>query len=265
MSFTEKPVLDFLQGLYRFQTLNELSERICQELTDLIGGENTIVCTHDGRQRVITSVTAAHPFSRANMMPHINENGMMALHPFWDSIFHPSHPVRSISDLVSRKDWHRNPLYNEVFFPDGIEDQINVEISGTPDAFTTVNVLRSSRGFSSAERTRFTLLGRHISQAFQNARLAESAGLVLATSPDGFHLRVLPSGEIIMPEGQDVRSRLKLLGREDGLPENLMRWVRHQCALLNQGCLQNRLRTICHKHGPQVWLLGLHRDFSENL
>lgn len=81
MALHDKPtheLLDFLGNIYRFQSRHELSETICRELPSLISGENVIICDHNGDQKIITSVTARHPFSKANVMPEINTTGKRA-------------------------------------------------------------------------------------------------------------------------------------------------------------------------------------------
>lgn len=262
MNANRSDVLDFLHGLYRLQTISTLSEFICNQLPSLISGENAILCGHDGRQRVITSVVAKHPFSCANLMPHINESGLMAQHPLWENIFDPAQPVRSVSDTTSRRQWHRHPLYGEVFAPDGIEDQLNVEVLGTPEQFTTINLLRAKRGFTADERALFVRLRPHFAQALINAKLAEQAGLVHPPSDDAWSVSVNPHGRIINEKEAADALIVRHFGRSGELPDQVARWIIATTAHLNQGYLETRLAPLLVDYAGEGWQFTLHRTFD---
>lgn len=257
----QQGMLDFIYGLHEIQSVNQLAERICHGLTDLVDGENVIICTHDGTNKMITSVVAKHMFSKANLMPEINQTGIMAQHPFWDHVFKEGMSAQVLSDIVTRSDWHRNPFYAEVFRPDGIEDQMNFELHGTPRNFVTLNVLRGRRGFRAGDRERFQLLGRHISQAFVNARVAELSGVVGVGQNAGFRLRLTPEG-VLSETVVEVPANAHFLFGENGQPLGGFRdWLARQTLRLNQGLLESNIRPLCLKSPDGVWLLTLHRDF----
>jgi DNA-binding CsgD family transcriptional regulator len=263
MSMDRSDILDFLHGLYRLQTVGSLSEFICSGLPTIIDSENAILCGHDGRQRVITSVVARHPFSRANLMPHINESGLMARHPLWENIFDPVQPVRSLSDTTSRRDWHRHPLYGEVFAPDGIEDQLNVEVLGTPDQFTTINILRAKRGFTADERALFARLRPHFAQALINASLAEKAGLVQPPCDDAWTLAVDQHGRLTTPEATSEALIVRHFGKGGRLPAEVEHWIVATTARLNQGWLETRLAPLRVHYAKAEWHFTLHRTFDD--
>lgn len=263
MPSSQAALLDFVSGLYEFQTVARLTERICSGLPELLGAENAMICTHDGQNKVITAVVARHAFSRANLMPHINESGIMALHPFWPTVFDARQPVRALSDVVSRTHWHRNPLYAEVFRPDGIEDQLNVEILGDPDRFMTLNVLRSRRGFRLEDRQTFAALSTAVTRAFRNAQLAEQSGLVHAPAEGLFRLRVDVRGSVL-PAGEDDGVYLcRYFGRKGLLPEKVRDWIAHSAVRLNQGVLENLVYPLVLKHAYREWVFTLHRDLQQ--
>ncbi|HMO52689.1 MAG TPA: helix-turn-helix transcriptional regulator [Kiritimatiellia bacterium] len=265
MTASTKEMLAFLHDLYRRQTVADLSETICLRLPGLIGGENAIICRHDGSRRIITSVVAKHPFSRANLMPHINESGIMAMHPFWDTIFDPHEPARALSDIISRKAWHAHPLYNEVFAPDGIEDQMNMEIVGDPASFVTVNVLRGRRGFNDRDKSLFAQLHPHLAQAFENAALFEAAGLV--TDQDAAPIWRIPLDEYgrIATTGDELRPSLeRQFGRGGRLPEEVEQWLIHQVQRMNEGWMDTRLAPLTIRHHGDTWSFTLYRDFNGN-
>lgn len=256
----DQNVLTFLENLYRFQSVQHLSETLCEFLPDLIAGENVIICKHDGKHRIITSVIARHPFSRANMMPHINQSGMMAQHPFWESIFDTRQPVRSLSDLVSASTWRKNPLYNEVFAPDGIEDQINFEIMGNTSTFTTVNVLRGTRGFSESEHTLFCQLRPHIQQAFTNAVLAERSGVFQASPQSAWLIPVDMRGQLIHSRDEPLQKLEVRFGTPGKLPDLVADWLRTQVRHFNQGLLDSKIKPLLYQQGTRRWSFTLNRD-----
>jgi len=247
-------LLDFLQKLYQFQTVAALSETVCQELPNVIAGENAIVCRHDGDRRIITAVVAKHPFSCANLMPHINESGIMAQHPFWENVFHPQQPVRALSEMTSRKQWHRNPLYGEVFSPDGIEDQINMEVAGYPACFTTVNVLRGKRGFSKQEHELMSWLRPHLAQAFVNAALAESAGLA-SSSPEHHWVAPVDMHGALIPDPSSPSF---------ALPEPVRNWMAMHVRRFNEGWMETTVEPYKHEKEGQTWIFTLARDLENS-
>lgn len=186
----------------------------------------------------------------------------MALHPLWEGVFDPDQPIRSVSDLASRKAWHGHPLYGEVFRPDGIEDQLNMEILGTPEAFTTVNILRGRRGFTLEERDLFARLRPHLTQAFHNTSLAERAGLIHAPADDCWlvpvdhHGRIVSGGDVSLPPlGHETMAR----GR---LPVPVEAWIQEQARCLNEGWMETQLAPLRREEQGQAWLFTLYRDME---
>lgn len=258
-----RPTLDFLLGLYELRDMAEASTWIVNGLAKLFQAENAILCRHDGTRRIITALVAKEPFSRANLMPAINESGLMALHPFWEGVFLPNEPVRPLSSIASRKVWHANALYNEVFRPDGIEDQLNTEVLGDRLAFTTVNVLRARRGFTASEVALLHLLRDHIGQALMNAQRLENAG-VFSPSPDGailipldYHGDLQSSGKV---ELDDSLANLVVPGGH--LPAAVRDWVKSRVCFFNSGAIEARMEPFCHREGKRICEYSLHRDLQ---
>lgn len=175
-------LLDFLHGLYRFQTTEMLSRFICQQLPLLLPCENVGLVEHDGKHRILTSLVAQHPLSATPLMPHINESGVASTHPFWQTIFDPARPVQHITDVTSKTDWLNNAFYCEVFKQDGLEGHIKMEVFGNRDRFTSINILRSNQTFSREDIELLKGLYPHFLQAYQHAHLVERAGLITIES-----------------------------------------------------------------------------------
>jgi DNA-binding CsgD family transcriptional regulator len=72
----------------------------------------------------------------------------------------------SISDLLSRRQWHRYDLYHEFFRRLGIQDQLAVLVTRGPDCLTGVSFARGRRGFATRERE----LLRHLAPVLRLAQ-----------------------------------------------------------------------------------------------
>ena len=265
MNSVPLPALRFLKGLYELQSTAETSERIVNGLAELFHAENAILCRHDGASRILTAVVAKEPFSKANLMPRINESGIMAMHPFWEGVFSPTEPVRALSGINSRKDWHANPLYNEVFRPDGIEDQLNTEVLGNARDFTTVNVLRSRRGFTPNEIRLMRILREHISQALTNARRMEDAGMT-GTGPAAGRSLQVPLDHHGRPRFRDTPASdhlARLFPFRGRLPDTVRDWIKLGVRSLNEGWLQSKITPLVFHCGYHQWEFLIHRDLVE--
>lgn len=75
-----------------------------------------------------------------------------------------------ISDFVAVREWHSTHLYQELYRPLGIEDQMGVCLAPPDREFYSVVLARSARSFTSRDRDRLNLLRGHIALAHDNAR-----------------------------------------------------------------------------------------------
>ncbi len=254
-----RELLDFVQGLYHFQTTEMLSRYICQQLPGLVASENVAIGQHDGKRRILTSMVARHMLTAAPLMPELNESGVTSTHPFWDTIFDQDRPVVSVTDVMARKEWLSNPFYSEVFKPDGIEGHLKMEVFGTPDQFTTLNILRTRPTFTSDEMELLSLLYPHFTQAYMNTHMLERAGLVTEPASDCWMIpidtrgRVTGGDQFLLPQLGDVRRNL---------PELVQCWVADRITRLEQGRLETQLKPYMLKVADSVWTFTLHRDES---
>ena len=260
----DRSTRDFLLGLYELRAPAEASTWIVNGLSKLFHAENAIICRHDGTHRIITAIVAKEAFSRANLMPSINESGMMAKHPFWEGVFQPDDPVRPLSGIASRKKWHANPLYNEVFRPDGIEDQLNTEVLGNPDAFTTVNILRSRRGFAASEMEMMHLLRDHISLALSNAQRLENAGLFTTSCAGAILVPLDFHGRPQTPQSvQSDDPFAGIVAHGTRLPDTVLEWIKTRVRILNSGALETRIAPFRHREGNLIREYSIHRDLQQ--
>ncbi|QBB69984.1 LuxR family transcriptional regulator [Pseudolysobacter antarcticus] len=90
----------------------------------------------------------------------------------------------SISDHLTRRQWHRTALYGEAYAQVGQEDGLALDIPLGGAGFLSLNVTRGQRGFASSERLALSLLGPHVREVYRrlqgNVRLARALDLAHA-------------------------------------------------------------------------------------
>lgn len=77
--------------------------------------------------------------------------------------------VVTISDFLSRSQFHRLGLHNEFYRRFGVEDQMAVQLAASPEIQIAVALNRGRRDFSERDRLLLNLLRPHLSQAYGNA------------------------------------------------------------------------------------------------
>ncbi|WFB35156.1 helix-turn-helix transcriptional regulator [Kiritimatiellota bacterium B12222] len=264
MPITPHTLLPFLHRLYTLQSVNSLVEVICTGLTDFIGGENVMMGVHDGPTRSISSASMTRPFTRMNELVHATECGIMAQCPFWDHVFKKKTPVLTLSEILTAHQWNSHPIYTEVLREDGIRDQINLVVEGNYNRFTTINLLRSSREFSDKEIQLFTQLHPHFSQAYANAKMAESSGLALASSEGNWSIPVSYEGNLMLKDDQVAKQLHCRFKTAHYLPEEVLNWIKISCTHFNCGLLETTLRPFKLKQNQQEWQFTLHRQWHSD-
>lgn len=112
---------------------------------------------------------------------------------------------RSISDVLTRRAWHRTGLYAEAYGKLGQEDGLALDIPLARSGVLTLNMTRARRGFRDAERLGLRLLEPHVQACWQRLRTQER----LRAAVDA-HGRVTP-------ERLSAREREVLLWVANGL------------------------------------------------
>lgn len=122
----------------------------------------------------------------------------------------PTLRVTRISDVVGRRDWHRNPLYAEVFAPLRLEHQVGVPLLATPQTLSALALSRGGSDFSARDVAVLDALGPMLAEVergllWRDALEAEIAaghrtevalvasdGAVVARTTDAPRARSLP-------------------------------------------------------------------------
>ncbi len=251
-----------LAGLYQFQSADMLSVFICRQLTERIGCELTAIGKHDGRRRMIKSIIALQPLSCGPLVPQANQTGITATNPFWDTIFDPERPVLSLSDMVSRRTWHRNPFYKELFVHDQVEDHLKMEVFGNRDEFITINVLRRKRGFSEQETGLLAQLRPHMMQAYRNAHQLESDGLVGNPAAHYWLVPVDAQGKVLLTMPAAVPEICGHTDQADQLPPAIRRWITFQAECLKRGHFDAAITPYELDTREGTWLFTLYTMYT---
>jgi DNA-binding CsgD family transcriptional regulator len=88
----------------------------------------------------------------------------------------------SISDLMTRRAWHRTALYGEAYGQVGQEDGLALDVDLGCGGMLTLNVTRSRRGYSAAERLSLGLLRPHVHAQWTRLRTEQRWRDALARS-----------------------------------------------------------------------------------
>ena len=99
--------------------------------------------------------------------------------------------VGTLSDFLSRAQWHRTGLYAEGYGKVGQEDSMVLDIRLRKDCRLTLITSRGRRGFTLGERVSFALLEPHVREVFQ--RVSAQERLRKALPAPGSEIAVGPS------------------------------------------------------------------------
>jgi DNA-binding CsgD family transcriptional regulator len=88
----------------------------------------------------------------------------------------------SISDLLTKRQWRRTALFGEAYARAGQEDGLALDLALGHGGMLTLNVTRSTRGWSAVERTSLGLLGPHAQAHWRRLRAEQRWGDALARS-----------------------------------------------------------------------------------
>lgn len=147
------------------------------------------------------------------------------------------------SDFYSQPQWHRKGLYNELYRPWGLEDDLNMNWVASPPTVIGLVLARSRRSFTEGDRLQMDLLRPHFAQAWRNAQVVTRVEhkIVLlrqmVENLEGGFVVLNRRGEVqlITERARDLLAQyfapIQPLARR--LPEELGRWVRHQETQLN--------------------------------
>ncbi len=235
------PLLDCLSEVHRWQPPGNFRRALCVALLKVVPGSHASYSIIDpGRQTTRTAgTTRVGP--RDEMRRYIAQlNDYVLKHPcviHW--LERPQDFLLSISDAAPAREYRRGDLYNDVYRPQGVEDQLALNLSdGEAARWHTLAFSRHRRGFSAQDRERLAILRPHLiaaigrARALARVRASESRAMEQLTA-------LAPAAITLAPGGQargvffNPRARALLaawfafepLQTGDALPAALARWL----------------------------------------
>lgn len=175
----------FLQCIYAFRDLDSFLVAVTRELPALIPADSVAYNRLDVRRGHITWVQNPPNYIQDRLGPRHQEiaDRTLGRHPI--VIHHrrtrSAWPVK-ISDLLTRRDFHRLAVYHEFFQPIDAEHQLSVLFSASPRIVTGLCVSNHAPDFSERDRLLLSLLRLHVIQAYRNA---EAVTLLTRTEATG--------------------------------------------------------------------------------
>lgn len=228
-------VLGVLPDLYRLQDLSALAPVMLANLDRVIP---SLMSTYNeidlatGKTTIIT-----HPPERSEVMASTLATGVpvMSSHPLlvrFESA--EEQEILSISDLVSREEWLRNPFYLAAQLPVGLEDSLVLPLMNSMRRFAFICFNRGERSFSERERALAALLRPHLVTAYENARaFTEAKALSLlsisAMNRAAVGIALVDSGARVVHMNSMASSLLDAYYSPEPwrqeLPDEMVRWI----------------------------------------
>jgi DNA-binding CsgD family transcriptional regulator len=162
--------------------------------------------------------------------------------------------AQSISEHLSRAEWHRLDLFAEVFRPLAVEDDLTLEIGLSDRVSLMIGTTRTRRTFKPEERILLTLASPHLRAAWHQSEAATRLPWLAAVTgdPRPNTLELAASGRVLAC-GPGSAALLQAYFDADvaaaALPGELRDWVRRQ--------QRSTLREPFRVHGPNG-LLTIH-------
>jgi DNA-binding CsgD family transcriptional regulator len=110
-------------------------------------------------------------------------------HPLNPLLF--AHPARAwkLSDVMTRRAFHRTELYNILYRPLGVDCELTAVLSesGTPGKIFLISLHRHGANFSERDRLVLNLILPHVAKAQRRLTTSTARGNGWLTDEDGFH------------------------------------------------------------------------------
>lgn len=244
----------FLQEIYHLQDTATLRAAICRKLGELVDGHNIFIGFHDMRRTLITGCVVTHPFQTPDFIDIVNR--YVGEHPLWEPIREGGAEVRCISHFATAHAWENTMLYREALGREGVKDHLSIEFGERREHLTSVGIFRDSHGFSDRDLATMRLLMPHLGQALENARIAETSGVVGDLADDSL--------VIIDREGRLLHVPVKVaaaFGGNGGSPlAPVCRWMAESAEALRRGSLEVTLKPLRVRHAGRTFDMRMYHS-----
>ena len=238
------PLLNCLSELHCWQPPGNFKSALCAALLKVVPGSHASYSVIDPVRQTTRNIGTTRVVPRDEMRRYLAQlNDYVLKHPcvaHW--LTHPDDVVASISDVAPARAYRRTDLYNEVYRPQGIEDQLALNLTGgAAGCWHTLAFSRHRRGFSAQDRERLTILRPHLIAAVIRAR---ALARLRASEARALHqLEVLAPAAITLSSGDAARGvffnprarailaawfDFRPLQTGDALPGALAGWLQQQ-------------------------------------
>ncbi len=232
---TTKALSDVLAELYQPVTLDGFPEKVMRVMRMVIDSDITSYTEVNPARRRIVGVldVPAMPAEEASerMGRFLHE------HPIVQHYLKTGDTsARQITDFVGQRQFESLGIYTDLYQLMRVRKQMAVTVSSAGGSVIGAVVNRGSCTFTSAERGLLDLLGRHLSQAFQNAELLtrledERAALTAAAQHVGLGVLLLNgAGHIlsISTRAEELlRQFIPSIDAPRTLPPAILRWFNY--------------------------------------
>jgi len=239
-------LLRFVRDLYVPRDREGFIFYLLREMPRLVGAD--VVSFNEANPVTRTSQTWLNPPPPSQPAVDRLWNELMHEHPFVAHLQRDAgaRPIR-LSELAPPGRFARTAIYNELFRPMGVEQQILMGLPAGSSPARGTGLYRHRKDFSDRDKLLLTLLQPHLIQADQNAdwvdrRLDELRMLERGVEQLDRGLIVLDSAAAVRLATTRARQHLAAYfpGRTNGsgrLPDALHRWVFQQISHLQNGNL----------------------------
>jgi DNA-binding CsgD family transcriptional regulator len=206
------------------------AERTLPAINELVGGDVICHAEADPRSGSLVSQTT---YASNGVAPECRTEfeDLMFTHPVFMHWAESGETVAArTSDFVSRREWHRAPLYVDVYRQWRCEDSLAIGLPAPPGLLACFCIERG-KPFTDRERQIMEIVRPHLANSYRNAEAFTLLGQATASS-DTQSMLLDWTGRPVMasPGAWELLGHYfpdESLGRS-GLPESLERWVARQ-------------------------------------
>ncbi len=258
-------LLDCLSELHRWQPPGNFRVALCNALLRIVPASHFSYTVIDTVRWTTRAAGTTKTLPHEQMRRYLSQlNDYVTRHPcvnHW--LAHPQENLTSISDVAPVRPYRSSGLYNEVYHPQGVEDQLTMNLSGsTPGKWHCLAASRSRRGFGTVDRQRLAILRPHLIEAVLRARalarlraseqralrqldVLAPAAITLASDGTARGIFFNPRAQALLAEWFTFQPRQT----GDALPEALAAWLREQRRPSTGGGLLATPRQPFVRHG----------------